>query len=76
MKASSACGWACATPTYIVPPDRPSPLPVTSLLDRFAEELAECGDIAAASAAIRVPEGTGRDLFERICVRLGPQARA
>lgn len=74
MRASSACGWACATPTFAVPKDAPAPLPVVSLLDRFSEELSVHGDIALASAAIRVPEGTGQGLFDRICRQLGPQA--
>lgn len=71
---SNYCGWSCATPTYIVPPDPPAPLPATSLLDRFAEEISNHGDIARASATIRVPLGVGQSLFERICRNLGPQA--
>jgi hypothetical protein len=46
-----------------------------SLVDRFAEELANLGDITAASIAIRVPEGVGQQLFASICRRLGDQAQ-
>lgn len=50
-------------------------LPATSLLDRFAEEIAEHGDVARASAAIRVAEGVGQSLFETLCRRMGNQAQ-
>lgn len=54
---------------------KPAALPATSLLDRFAEEIADHGDIARAATAIRVPEGTGRDLFATLCRRMGDQAQ-
>lgn len=53
----------------------PEPLPVTSLLDQFAEHLSEHGDIERAAAAIRVPEGIGHNLFDTLCKRLGRQAQ-
>jgi hypothetical protein len=72
---SNVCGWACATPTITVPADPRPAGPAVSLVDLFAEELSQCGDIAQASAAIRVPEGIGASLFEGICRRLGKQAQ-
>lgn len=75
MGARVAWRSAVSPLAHMVPEDRPKPLPVTSLLDRFAEELSEHGDIAKASMAIRVPEGTGQSLFEAICRRLGRQAQ-
>lgn len=71
--ASRAIRWDEAQ--IIIPvASTPTPLPVTSLIDRFAEALADLDDIAAASAAIRLPVGTGEMLFDRICKQLGSQA--
>lgn len=73
-KGTKACGWGAATLAIPIEADPAPALPATSLLDRFAEELADRDDIAAASAAIRVPEGIGQGLFHRLCRLLGPQA--
>lgn len=43
--------------------------------DRFAEALAECGQIEAAAQRIGVAHDTARRLFAEICQDLGEQAR-
>lgn len=74
--ASRAISWDEAKPMYGPPANPQGPtLPVTSLIERFAEALADLDDIAAASAAVRLPVGTGQMLFDRICKQLGRQAR-
>lgn len=70
--------WNQAISPIFLAVNKPEPtkaLPVTSLLDRFAEEIADHGDVARASAAIRVAEGVGQSLFETLCRRMGNQAR-
>lgn len=76
MKSYSRVAWSQAiSPLAAIWPEPHRPAaPVTSLLDRFAEEIAEHGDIARASTAIRVPIGTGQDLFSTLCRRMGAQA--
>jgi DNA-binding PadR family transcriptional regulator len=46
-----------------------------SLIDRFAESLAETGEVKAAAKAIGVTKEYGNALLQRIRRRLGPQAR-
>jgi hypothetical protein len=54
---SNACGWSCATPTFTVAPDPAPGLPVTSLLDAFAEQLSDHTD----QADIQAGRGTALD---------------
>lgn len=45
-----------------------------SLIDRFAEHLAECGNVAIASRRVGVSSAYGNAMLQRIRKRLGPQA--
>lgn len=45
-----------------------------STLDRFAERLAEHGDVDRAAREIGKPPPYGRTLLQRLIKRLGPQA--
>jgi hypothetical protein len=45
-----------------------------SLIDQFADRLAEHGEIARAAKEVGATLAYGKELFARICKRLGPQA--
>ena len=46
----------------------------TRVIDRFAEALAETGDVAAAAARIGIKRNYANTLFSKICRQLGVQA--
>ncbi|HSE73956.1 MAG TPA: hypothetical protein VLB05_05540 [Dongiaceae bacterium] len=47
----------------------------TRVIDRFAEALAECGDVRTAAQAIGIKRDYATALFARIRKELGAQAR-
>jgi hypothetical protein len=47
----------------------------TRVIDRFAEALAECGDVPTAAARLGLKPGYANSLFALIRKQLGEQAR-
>jgi hypothetical protein len=47
----------------------------TRVIDRFAEALAECGDVPTAAARLGLKRGYANSLFALIRKQLGSQAR-
>jgi hypothetical protein len=47
----------------------------TRVIDRFAEALAECGDVPTAAARLGLKRGYANSLFALIRKQLGPQAK-
>ena len=47
----------------------------TRVIDRFAEALAETGDVPTAAAMVGIKRGYANSLFHRIKCELGSQAR-
>ena len=47
----------------------------TRVIDRFAQALSECGDVATAAAQIGIKHNYGTALFALIRKQLGEQAR-
>jgi hypothetical protein len=55
-------------------PWRPKPRG-TRVIDRFAEELANVGDVPTAAANLGLKRDYANSLFAKIRIELGPQAR-
>jgi hypothetical protein len=77
MNQVSRVSWNAAISPLYLAANRPPPpiaLPGISLFDRFADEIAEHGDIALATASLHISEAAARFFFERICRDVGESA--
>jgi hypothetical protein len=45
------------------------------VIDRFAQELSECGDVPTAAQRLGLKRAYANSLFAKICKELGSQAR-